>query len=123
MTTQRDRARQFQALHQRPGIFVMPNPWGAGSAKLFASLGFEAMATANQGLANALGRADGALITTPQLEAAGVKRLSVGGALSRLGLTAVRDAALAKRVLTALRHPDPARAGGECRHGYFQPSA
>ena len=61
MATQLERARQFRALHQRPGIFVMPNPWDAGSAKLFASLGFEAMATTSQGLANALGRVDGAL--------------------------------------------------------------
>jgi len=36
-------------------------------------------------------------LTVQQLEAAGVKRLSVGGALSRLGLAAVRDAALAMR--------------------------
>ena len=42
MRTQQQRAEQFRALHQRPGIFVMPNPWDAGSAKLFASLGFEA---------------------------------------------------------------------------------
>ena len=61
MQSQRQRAEQFRALHQRPGIFVMPNPWDAGSAKLFASLGFEAMATTSQGLANALGRVDGAL--------------------------------------------------------------
>lgn len=61
MATQLERAQRFRALHQRPGIFVMPNPWDAGSAKLFASLGFEAMATTSQGLANALGRVDGAL--------------------------------------------------------------
>ena len=61
MLTQHQRAETFRALHQRPGIFVMPNPWDAGSAKLFASLGFEAMATTSQGLANALGRVDGAL--------------------------------------------------------------
>ena len=61
MTTQLERAMRFRALHERPGIFVMPNPWDAGSAKLFASLGFEAMATTSQGLANALGRVDGAL--------------------------------------------------------------
>ena len=61
MPTQRQRAETFRTLHQRPGIFVMPNPWDAGSAKLFASLGFEAMATTSQGFANALGRVDGAL--------------------------------------------------------------
>jgi len=61
MLTQAERARAFRALHQRPGIFVMPNPWDAGTAKLFASLGFEALATTSFGLANALGRVDGAL--------------------------------------------------------------
>lgn len=61
MANQLERAQRFRTLHQRPGIFVMPNPWDAGSAKLFASLGFEAMATTSQGLANVLGRVDGAL--------------------------------------------------------------
>jgi 2-methylisocitrate lyase-like PEP mutase family enzyme len=61
MRTQSERARVFRALHERPGIFVMPNPWDAGTAKLFASLGFEALATTSLGLANALGRIDGTL--------------------------------------------------------------
>jgi len=61
MRTQAERARMFRALHERPGIFIMPNPWDAGTAKLFASLGFEALATTSLGLANALGRVDGAL--------------------------------------------------------------
>jgi len=61
MRTQAERARAFRALHERPGIFVMPNPWDAGSAKLLASLGFEALATTSFGFANALGRVDGAL--------------------------------------------------------------
>ena len=61
MRTQAERAREFRALHERPGIFVMPNPWDAGTAKLFGSLGFEALATTSFGLANALGRVDGTL--------------------------------------------------------------
>jgi 2-methylisocitrate lyase-like PEP mutase family enzyme len=61
MRTQADRARAFRALHERPGLFVMPNPWDAGTAKLLASLGFEAVATTSFGLANALGRIDGTL--------------------------------------------------------------
>jgi 2-methylisocitrate lyase-like PEP mutase family enzyme len=56
-----ERARVFRALHERAGILVMPNPWDAGTAKLFASLGFEALATTSFGLANALGRVDGTL--------------------------------------------------------------
>ncbi|MBC3954484.1 isocitrate lyase/PEP mutase family protein [Pseudomonas triticifolii] len=55
---QRLKAQTFKALHEREGAFVMPNPWDAGSAKLLASLGFEALATTSAGLAFALGRAD-----------------------------------------------------------------
>ncbi|HEX8595901.1 MAG TPA: isocitrate lyase/phosphoenolpyruvate mutase family protein [Pseudomonas sp.] len=51
-------ARNFKALHEREGAFVIPNPWDAGSAKLLASMGFEALATTSAGLAFALGRAD-----------------------------------------------------------------
>ena len=61
MRTQAERARSFRALHEQPGLFIMPNPWDAGTAKLFASLGFEALATTSLGLANALGRVDGTL--------------------------------------------------------------
>jgi 2-methylisocitrate lyase-like PEP mutase family enzyme len=61
MRTQAERARAFRALHERPGLFVIPNPWDAGTAKLFAALGFEALATTSFGLANALGRIDGTL--------------------------------------------------------------
>lgn len=64
MRTQAERAQAFRALHERPGVFVMPNPWDAGTAKLFAALGFEALATTSFGLANALGRVDGTLTVT-----------------------------------------------------------
>jgi 2-methylisocitrate lyase-like PEP mutase family enzyme len=58
--TQRDKATAFQALHARPGTFVIPNPWDAGTARLLAAIGFEALATTSLGLANSLGRPDGA---------------------------------------------------------------
>jgi 2-methylisocitrate lyase-like PEP mutase family enzyme len=61
MRTQAERARLFRTLHERPGLFIMPNPWDAGTAKLLASLGFEALATTSLGLANARGRVDGTL--------------------------------------------------------------
>lgn len=54
-----EKARRFQALHTRPGAFVIPNPWDAGTAKILASLGFEALTTTSAGLAFALGRPDG----------------------------------------------------------------
>jgi len=59
MRSQAEKAAAFRALHARPGAFVIPNPWDAGTAKLLASLGFEALATTSLGLANMLGRADG----------------------------------------------------------------
>jgi 2-methylisocitrate lyase-like PEP mutase family enzyme len=59
MTTQAQKADVFRALHARPGAFVIPNPWDAGTARLLASLGFEALATTSLGFSNMLGRADG----------------------------------------------------------------
>ena len=59
MTTQSEKGAAFRALHERPGAFIIPNPWDAGTAKLLASLGFEALATTSLGLANSLGRVDG----------------------------------------------------------------
>ena len=52
------RAEAFKALHQGPGIFVIPNPWDAGSAKVLESLGFKALATTSAGLAFSLGKPD-----------------------------------------------------------------
>ena len=59
MKTPLEKAAAFRALHERPGAFVIPNPWDAGTARLLASLGFEALATTSLGLANSLGRVDG----------------------------------------------------------------
>jgi len=59
MRTQAEKSAAFAALHARPGAFIIPNPWDAGTAKLLASLGFEALATTSLGFANTLGRADG----------------------------------------------------------------
>ena len=52
-----ERRARFRALHD-DGIFVMPNPWDVGSAKLLASMGFEALATTSAGLAWSLGKLD-----------------------------------------------------------------
>ena len=58
MRTQAEKAVAFRALHERRGAFIIPNPWEAGTARLLAALGFEALATTSLGLANMLGRAD-----------------------------------------------------------------
>ena len=56
MRTQAEKAAIFRELHERPGIFIIPNPWDAGTARLLAALGFEALATTSLGLANTHGR-------------------------------------------------------------------
>ena len=58
-TSQKDKAEAFQALHRRAGAFVIANVWDAGSARIMAGLGFEALATSSGASANTLGRLDG----------------------------------------------------------------
>ncbi len=57
--SQADKAAKFRALHERPGAFVIPNPWDGGSARLLAGLGFEALATSSGAKAGVLGKRDG----------------------------------------------------------------
>lgn len=59
MTTQNEKAARFVTLHQGPGAFVIANPWDAGSARLLAGLGFEALATSSGASAGILGKRDG----------------------------------------------------------------
>jgi 2-methylisocitrate lyase-like PEP mutase family enzyme len=67
MTADERRAR-FRELHVREQLFLMPNPWDAGSARLLASAGFEALATTSAGFAWSLGKAD-QLVTRDELVA------------------------------------------------------
>lgn len=39
MTTQKEKAEKFIALHERDGAFVIPNPWDVGSARMLAGTG------------------------------------------------------------------------------------
>jgi 2-methylisocitrate lyase-like PEP mutase family enzyme len=57
--SQLQKGEALKALHQRSGIFVIPNAWDAGSARMLTSLGFEAIATTSAGLAFARGKPDG----------------------------------------------------------------
>ena len=61
MTDQATRAQLFLELHQADSPLLLPNPWDVGSAKLFANLGFQAVATTSSGHAATLGRLDGAV--------------------------------------------------------------
>ncbi len=57
--TQAEKGERFRALHARPGAFVIPNPWDAGTARILTQLGFEALTTTSAGLAFSLGKRDG----------------------------------------------------------------
>ena len=59
MITQPQKAAQLKSLHERPGLFIIPNPWDAGTARMLTSLGFEALATTSLGMAITYGRRDG----------------------------------------------------------------
>jgi 2-methylisocitrate lyase-like PEP mutase family enzyme len=60
MVTRDEKYKAFRALHERPGAFVIPNPWNAGTARVLTALGFEALATTSAGYAFAVGRRDSA---------------------------------------------------------------
>jgi 2-methylisocitrate lyase-like PEP mutase family enzyme len=68
--TQLEKALQFQALHQRPGTFLIPNPWDAGSARVLTGMGFEAFATSSGAAAATFGRRDGKLTREEALSSA-----------------------------------------------------
>jgi 2-methylisocitrate lyase-like PEP mutase family enzyme len=57
--SQSEKAKRFEALHQRAGVFVIPNPWDPGSARMLEGLGFEALATTSAGYAFSMARLDG----------------------------------------------------------------
>jgi 2-methylisocitrate lyase-like PEP mutase family enzyme len=73
--SQNEKAARFRALHDGPGVFVIPNPWDVGSARILAGLGFQALATSSAASASVLGRRDGGLTRDQALEHA---RLIVG---------------------------------------------
>lgn len=64
--TQAEKAQKFRALHQAP--FLIPNPWDAGSARVLAGMGFQALATSSGGFAGTLGRRDGRITRDEALD-------------------------------------------------------
>jgi 2-methylisocitrate lyase-like PEP mutase family enzyme len=58
VATRHEKGEAFRELHEGD-TFVIPNPWDAGSARVFAGLGFQALATTSSGFAFTLGRPDG----------------------------------------------------------------
>ena len=68
MVTQAEKGQVFWDLHERNEIFVIPNPWDAGSARLMQGLGFKALATTSAGFAQSLGRLDGQVSLDEKIE-------------------------------------------------------
>lgn len=68
MVTRSEKAERFLGLHRPGAPLLLPNPWDAGSAKLLASLGFEALATTSSGFAATFGRHDGSVTRDEALD-------------------------------------------------------
>jgi 2-methylisocitrate lyase-like PEP mutase family enzyme len=68
MATQQEKAERFVASHHGETPLLLPNAWDPGTAKLFASLGFDAVATTSSGHAGTLGRLDGRVTRDEALE-------------------------------------------------------
>src|ERR1019366_4213435 len=81
--TQAEKGRRFVELHRRPGAFLIPNPWDAGTARILEQLGFEALTTTSAGLAFALGKRDGTGDVTREetIRLAGAAAGLVGGSI------------------------------------------
>ena len=57
-STQHEKAIRFRALHEAPGVFLIPNPWDTLSARILTGLGFSALATSSAAAAAVQGRRD-----------------------------------------------------------------
>ena len=58
MKTQAEKAAAFETLHKAPGVFIIPNPWDPGSARLLAGIGYKALTTTSAGYARSIGYSD-----------------------------------------------------------------
>ncbi len=67
VTTQRQKADRFRALHHGPAMLVLPNAWDAASSKVIERAGFEAVATTSAGIASSYGYADGERISREEM--------------------------------------------------------
>ena len=68
MPSQSEKAHAFRALHECNAAFIIPNPWDAGTARLLAHLGFEALATTSAGYAFSTGKPDHGVSRDAMLE-------------------------------------------------------
>jgi len=84
MLTQAEKGKNFRALHEQEGAFIIPNPWDKGTARLLASLGFEALATTSAGYAFSAGQQDNTIAREEMMA-------HVAGIVSATGLPVSAD--------------------------------
>lgn len=68
MRDQAAKAQRFLELHRPGDPLLLPNAWDVGSARVLASLGFEALASTSSGHAATLGLLDGSVTREMALE-------------------------------------------------------
>ena len=68
MPSQAEKGELFRSLHHGDSAFILPNPWNAGTAKMFASVGYQALATTSAGFAHSVGKPDGAVSRAEAME-------------------------------------------------------
>src|SRR5256886_6942321 len=66
----RGKAETLRRLHVEGPMLILPNAWDAGSARIFVSAGFPALATTSAGIAFSLGYPDGEQISREDMLAA-----------------------------------------------------
>lgn len=59
--SQHEKALRFRTLHENPEVFIIPNPWDIGTARILAGLEFKALATSSAAAAASVGHKDGEL--------------------------------------------------------------
>lgn len=74
--SRKEKCRAFCALHERPGAFVIPNPWNAGTARILTALGFEALATTSAGYSFAMGLRDSSAALTREAVLGNAKEIA-----------------------------------------------
>jgi 2-methylisocitrate lyase-like PEP mutase family enzyme len=67
MKSQKEKAEEFQSLHESKRILVLPNAWDIPSARIFEDAGFPAVATSSAALAVSIGYPDGERISKQEL--------------------------------------------------------
>lgn len=80
-SSQAARAAVFFQLHAGPGIFVIPNPSDAGSAKILANMGFKALATTSAGMSFSIGKPDGDGVVTREQALENVRSIAAATSL------------------------------------------